>query len=44
MAPVRCGSNLKSVISEHMFLINKFMSTSVELLSDEYHRTPLVIS
>ena len=35
----RCRSNFKSITYKHMLRI-KFMSTSCELLSGEYHRIP----
>ena len=45
LAPGRCGSNFKSVISEHMLWMN-FMSTFYEIalgVSDECHITPLMV-
>ena len=41
LTPGRCGSNFKTVISEHMSQI-KFMSTSLKFPSGEYHRTSLM--
>ena len=43
LTPERCGSNIKSVISEHMLRSSPW-ALLVKLLSGEYHRTPLMIS